>query len=420
MRNNTRIEYSKIYFIFLFTFLCISGHVHGQSRTFITNGIFDARKVKASERVPLNGNWDFYPGKLLNPDELKFHKRKSLLVPSLWNEHPSMQNVGCGTYVLKVILPSSTGRWALELPQLYNSYSLYINSILLATNGKPSLIKETTELQWKPQYLSFDSETDTALVVLQLSNYHHHKGGIREQIYLGGEAVIKSHFETAFYVIMAEVILLIVIALFFLVLFFKAKKGRITLYFALLSICWATRELFSDLYPVSTVYPDINWHFLVKTEYVMLFMIMIFGTLFINKLFAELASEIFKYLIIFINCIYAAFTIFTPVMIFSRWLPLYLATAFAILIYSAIIIIRGIILEKKGAWFLTFGLILSVLTIGYDLIAYKGVIANHVLIGTICYILIYMFSAIGLLQYLKIIRSAESPSNTLRYQDLYQ
>jgi hypothetical protein len=399
--------------------ICINGYVSAQSRAFITEGIFHSRKADLSSgRVALNGNWAFYSSRLLKPSEIKDFRPTSLLVPSLWEEHQNLGSIGYGTYVLKMLLPRAE-KWALEIPQLYNSYALYINDTLAASNGRPSETKELAQLQWKPQYVTFKSSSDTTTIVLQLSNFHHAKGGIREPIYLGKSPVIENHFRKAMYSVAVEVAVLCLLGFFFLYLFFKRGKQRITLYFALLCFAWATREMFSDLYPVSSIFPGINWFFLVKTEYISLCAIMAFGILFINRLFIEMSSNVFKYLATFITAVYVVFIVLTPVIVFSRWLPLYLITAVAILLYAGITIVRAMLAEKNGAWFLVSGLLLSLLAMGYDLLAYSGMFSNYIMVGSLLYILTYLCCAIGLLQHLTIIRSSESSSNTLRYQDLY-
>jgi hypothetical protein len=123
---------------------------------------------------------------------------------------------------------------------------------------------------------------------------------------------------------------------------------------------------------------------------------------------------------VLINLLYLIFVLVTPVIIFSRWLPLYLITAAAAIVYTAILIVRAMLQEKHGASFLITGLLVSLVTIGYDLIAYEAALSNHVMVGSICYIVIFIACAIGLLQHLKIIRSSGNKTNTLRYQDLYR
>lgn len=398
----------------------IYGEARAQSRTFVTHGLFNTRQANLTERrVPLSGDWDYYPNKLLQPDQLRHHRRTALMVPALWDDRTGMTNTGFGTYSLALILPRTSAKWALEIPQLYNSYALYINDSLYAVNGRPAATKDSSALQWKPQFVTFSSKQDTTRIVLQLSNFHHFKGGIREPIFLGAAAVVERHFSLSMISVWIEVAIVCILSVLFVSIYFKIRK-IITLYFAMLCIAWATRELFSDIYPISSVFPDINWFFLVRTEYITLFLITIFGLLFISQLYREFASDVFKYLVVLICMVYIAFVLVTPVIVFSRWLPLYLITAVVTLIYAAILIVRAMLMDKRGAWFLTAGLIVSLVTIGYDLIAYEAALSHNATVRSICYILIYLACAVGLLQHLRIIRSKGNRSNTLRYQDLYR
>jgi hypothetical protein len=420
MKLNSYKGYTILFLLFILILSANPASI-AQSRTFVTRGIFDARKADIrSGRLALNGNWNFFPHKLLSPPETSHQTSVALMVPSLWNDDAGLTNTGYGTYSLKLILPESPEKWALEIPQLYNSYVLYIDDSVRAVNGRPSANEDSTQLEWKPQYVTFRAKRDTTHIVLQLSNFHHFKGGIREPIYIGTAKRIAGHFSGSMVSVLIEVGILLVISVFFLFLYFAGGKGRITLYFALLCIAWAIRELFSDIYPVSHLFPRINWFALVRTEYCALFFITVFSLLFINQLFQELASDLFKYLVVFINGVFFVFTLLTPVIVFTRWLPLYMITAIAVLVYAAVTIIRAMLLEKTGAWFLIGGLIVSVIAIGYDLIAYKTALANHILIGSVCYILIFVSCGLGLLQHLRIIRSSRSQANTLRYQDLYR
>jgi hypothetical protein len=422
MNNKNNKGYTNALVIFALIILIVSGSAWAQPQIFITDGLCDARNVDfSSKRIALTGHWNYFPEQLLGPSEAKAKSSSSLIVPSVWNDQNTSNNgSGYGTYYLKLLLPENPHHWALEIPQLYNSYVLFINDSLYARNGTPGETKEQSQPQWLPQTVSFSATTDTIYIVLQLSNFHHHIGGIREPIHLGTDPVVRSHFKGAMISTFAEVIVLTVLLIYFLFLFAVKDRGRIALYFALLCLSWALRELFSDLYPINSLFSEINWFLLVRTEYITLFLIMIFATLFVNSLFADLSSQIFKYLVVFINIVFILFTLFTSTMVFTRWLPLYLIAAFVTLLYAAVLIVRALILDKTGAWFLIIGLALAIITVGYDLIAYKGLLANNILIGSISYCFIYVCSAIGLLQHLKIIKSADASEKTLTYKDLYK
>lgn len=418
--NCNSIKIYQVFFLLFASLLFLPGRMLAQSRTFTTSGVFDARQMEAStKRIALNGNWDFYWNALLSPKELKGQPRSSMLVPSIWNDHRNLRNFGHATYSIRLILPRGE-KWALELPQLYNSYVVFIGDSAAASNGIPGTTKELNKPEWKPQYVVFTTRGDTTRVTIQLSNYHHNFGGIREPIYLGRAESIVSHFETALTGIFVEVCVLAVLALSFIGLYFFGRQDRLTLYFALLCLSWGLREMFSDLYPAATLLPGLNWFVQVRIEYLSLFMVIFFGMLFIGRLFRDLSNPVFKYLVGTAIVLFAGFCLVAPVAVFTKWLTLYLVTSTIVLIYVATIVVRAMIQEKTGAWFLTSGLILSVLAFSYDLIAYKGIIGNHILFGSICHMLIFLCCALGVLQHLRMVMSPENRENILRYKDLYR
>jgi hypothetical protein len=387
----------------------------------IRNGILDTRHLDlSSSRIQLNGYWKFCPNTLVKPGQLQWSTCSELLVPSLWNEKRGENAITHGTYYLEILLPSTpSGQYALEIPQLYNTYHLFANDSLIARNGTPGVTKETSAPQWMPQHVVLPDVGDTLRLILHLSGFYHHNAGIREPILFGNATAIQSHFNTNFVSTIVEVIVITALSLFFFALWILRNRARISLYFALFCLSWSIREMFSDIYPISTIVPGINWFFLVRTEYIMLFLIVSFAISFINRLFPELTSTLFKYMIVAINMLFIAYTVFAPVDAFTAWLPFYIVVATITLVYVCIITVRALIHDKTGAWPLTIGLLLMIVTSAYDVIAYKAAIANNIFVGNIAYCLIFISCGIGLLQHLNILGPGHS-DNRLRYQDLYK
>jgi two-component system sensor histidine kinase ChiS len=89
----------------------------------VTAGIADisSQPYEDLQIIPLKGIWEFYPNKLLDPQELKYITHPSDLgggyveVPGLWSTYegnhakataqPQMQKTGFGTYRVRVKLP---------------------------------------------------------------------------------------------------------------------------------------------------------------------------------------------------------------------------------------------------------------------------------------------------------------------------
>lgn len=383
----------------------------------ITDGVCDARKTDFNNnRIQLNGYWKFFTNGLISPDSINLAKASTLPVPSLWDIYP---DVKFGTYVLDILVGEVDGPLALEIPQLYNSYKLFVNDSLIACNGAPGITKETTAPEWRPLFATF-TPSDTNRVVLQVSGFHHSKAGIREPIFLGSASIIKSHFSSTFISTLVESAVVFILAIVFVVIWYQRKKQTASLYFAIFCFVWGVRQLVSEVYPISTIYPDINWYFLVRVEYLTLFALMGFAVLFLNDLFETEASSIFKYMAIFADVVFALLTLIAPVETFTKRLPLYIAVAGIIIIYAGTVLVRALIRDKPGAWPLIAGILLLMFTTGYDLMAYNGTVVNQVLIGNIGYCLIYICCAIGILQHLGFMNGNGQSESRLTYKDLYK
>ena len=100
-------------------------------------GVIDLRGMADREKfiVKLNGEWEFYWGKMLSPDDFGTDSVKPEYfgyVPSYWTDYPqeSVKTSGSGyaTYRLKVLLPSGIkGALAFDLPVFDTAYDIYVD-----------------------------------------------------------------------------------------------------------------------------------------------------------------------------------------------------------------------------------------------------------------------------------------------------
>jgi hypothetical protein len=392
----------------------------GQDLPQLRSGIIDAREWNFKEnRLPLNGRWHFYKQQLLSPEQCYRTAGTNVTVPGLWNDMETTEPLNYGTYYTRVIIPSGMSELTIGIPQLYNSYQLWINNTLIAVNGKTGTTKEETRPQWLPQVVTFDNSHDTLHIVLQISNFYHHKGGIREPLYLGSPELMLRQRAFAAGSNVAEAVILLLESLIFFIVYIRQREKKVLLFFALLCASWAVRSVFSNLYLFTSLWPDFNWTATVKIEYLTLFLIMIWSTLFVNHIFKEVSSNLFQFILIMVNIFFILFTLFTPPVLFSKWLSLFLITAVVALLYGVIVITRAFIQERSGAWFLIIGLVLAVGLMGYDIMSYEGLLAYNIAITNIGYILIFLLITVGLLSHMGIIKSKTAPATTLTYKDLF-
>jgi hypothetical protein len=391
------------------------------SQTTPKPGVIDATTFDfANKRLNLSGTWIWYDGKLLLPGELKDADGVPTEVPGTWNERRANGNgQGYATYALNVIVPHVSEQLALDIPDIYSSYILYANGVEVTRNGTPGKTGETTTPQWRPHVAPLNITDDTLRLVLQIANFNHNKGGMKEAIRLGSaSALAQKEFLSMSGKAMA-VGLLFALAIVFLGVYFRHGRKIIVIYFSLLCVTWAIRSLFSNDYMITKIYPDFNWNTMVRIEYITLYLTMVWAILFLCRLFKNERNQVVKYLLVVFNCGFVVYTLLTPPVEFTQLLTLYLVTAGVLLVYGAGVVLVALINERKGATWLTISVMLGLVIFSYDIFTYEGWFTYNSLVFSAGYLVIFLMMGAALLLHLEIIKGARTQTTMLTYKDLY-
>lgn len=137
--------------------------------------------------------WAFYPGVLLTPEDLVYGGSGQYMVYTSIGEKTRFDlpgsNVphGCGTYALTVRLPDKPTTYALEMPEIYSAYKLYINGELKLQMGEPE--KDTYQPRTQSRVVFFVGG-GTVNIVLAVSDYSHFYSGLVYPPALGSQQSI--------------------------------------------------------------------------------------------------------------------------------------------------------------------------------------------------------------------------------------
>jgi hypothetical protein len=409
--------------LIIFTILLFAGTALAQvKREQKEMGVIDARAWNFSdERLPLSGYWTFFQSQLLEPQAIAIERGAFVHFPKLFNDIDFNGNgIGYATFNLLVLVPDNIHHFSLEIPQLYNAYKLWINNELIASVGEVGKTRESTVPKWCYQKVSFDIRTDTLNVTLQVANFHHYKGGAKEIIYLGTPEKINIHSQWSYGINWTEIIFLFLEGVIFVFIYLKQPDKKVILFFSLLCLAWSVRGAFSNLYPVVTIFPDFNWNLLVRIEYITLYLGIIFSILFLDELFQNLRSRVITFLLVGINVFFVFYTLFSSPLAFTRWVNVYLTVAGITIGYGSIIVIRALLFEQAGAWFLMLSLLLGAIVFGYDIVAYGSAAGYNLILLHVGYILIFMMLTISLLFHLQIFKGNAKRSDILTYNDMFR
>ena len=382
------------------SFLCIGLYIWNNKYTYNdlqpSHGQLFVTGADLSAPSFLINDWEFYPDVLLTPDTYP----GDYMVYTDIGERTRFDGLGtrttphgCGSYALHIYLPEDTRTYALELPEIYSAYNLYINGRLAESVGNPKPDFYTPATQSK--IITFEA-SGQADILLAVSDYSHFYSGLVYPPSFGTFSEVESlhHIRLAFTLIACTVGLLFSI---FYVYFGLRMKQKTPLIFAALCFLMFVTPLFPIIHCLweFSVFP---WYAL---ELLCIYLMMLLVIILHNRLcdtgyycrrFSTIISAVFCLLAGFYGFFSAYLTV--PVMrLFSWCLFVYKITFAAYLLITAGVSVKRLNNSSKPlfyaaiayavvfiwdrilptyepilfGWFMDWGSLIIVFAIGYTL-----------------------------------------------------
>ena len=110
-------------------------------------------------------------------------------VPGDWNgfevSGKKIYGDGYATYRLRILLGETRERMAFKFLDMAVAFSVYVNGKRLTSAGMPGKTSDTTVAQFHPHVVDFNPDLAWLDVIIQVSNFHHRRGGAWEPIHIG-------------------------------------------------------------------------------------------------------------------------------------------------------------------------------------------------------------------------------------------
>ena len=316
------------------------------------NGLLDLRAVSLGEDdvpVKLDGEWDFYWRQLLRPEDFYTDTPKQRLlvsVPSPWNDAvlsgETLPGFGYGTYRLVVYMPPRAESLALRFSAPRTAHRLWVNGRLLSSAGTVSDRPENSEARYFNRIIPLRDANGVLEIVLQVSNYLHHKGGLRRSIELGDAADLRQEFDTANAASLAMFGVFVTLGITNLAFFLTRRSERAAFFFALFMLLTALRtitvEKTTGTLMALMLEPDLPQELLLRVEYLSIFSLTLY-VFFVAAMLPDLLPRRFLRGVAVGSIGLAAMFLFTPVWFFSRQLEivnLFFAGALLVMLYRLI------------------------------------------------------------------------------------
>ncbi len=317
-------------------------------QSHINNGILDLRDWNAEQfsAVELSGNWEFYWNKLLSPSDFPLSNKPEFLpFPEIWNnlnsKHGELSNFGYASYRLTILLPNECPLLALQFPDVYSSSKLWIDDKLFMVAGETGKSKEKSTPYWLPQTKSFKPNGNKIVLVLQISNFDHNKGGISIAPVIGNNTALFQERDQNSAIDLLLTGALIMGGLFLFGLFVFGRQQKSVLYFALFCIVYSYRIIGTDLYFLHNLIPNVSWQITIRLEYVSLYLSTFLFITFIKSLYPHETSNTLGTILKSITLGLTALTIFTPASIFTWPISYFLIVLVLYFFYATSIFVRA-------------------------------------------------------------------------------
>lgn len=348
-------------------------------------GVLDLTQVHVSENpLKLEGEWEFYWQELLSPEDIHIRSTRDgnnnrlINIPSSWLDYPldgqQLNGTGFATYrvVIELSEQDRNERLALRLPSIFHAYKLWVNGEVLAEVGVVGQNKGDMTPHLATRLVFFQPENDRVELVMQVSNFHHKRGGITKYIELGGSEVltVKTNLKIA-----AEMFItasLLVIGIYHLLLFILRRKDRAQLYFCLFTMMFGIRSLLVGELLITKLWPAIPWELQFKIEYLVLCSGAYIITMYSECIFPNYVPRWILHGTRIVTAAFCIVIVVTPALIYTKLLPLIGVMVVLTMIYLMVGLVIAAVRRTEGALIFLSVSVVALVTVTTDFLYYNG------------------------------------------------
>jgi len=195
------------------------------------DGFLDLRAWRFAEdgTVPLNGEWEFYPGQLLGPEDFALAAENEsaiaaelIRVPGSWGGH--METLGMATYRLRLQVSDTSHIYGLKTSSIQIANRIYVNGQIAGQSGNPAE-RQNYRAANRPYAGFFALQPGWNEIIVQAANYEFPpSSGVNEAIRFGFAAQISGLRDKALAHDWVNVTAFLIMGLYFIGLYTQRKN----------------------------------------------------------------------------------------------------------------------------------------------------------------------------------------------------
>ena len=330
----------------------------GAKRTAVS-GVLDLSgwQPERDGSVSLSGAWAFHWRQLVTPSQFDaaFSRPDSgyFQLPAVWNGHrlgdQRLSGRGFATFSLKVKLPDDPGNLAIRVPRIFCAYRLWVDGRLMAAGGQVGDSPPSVEPGYMPAVVNIPPSADALNLILQVANFTHAKGGLRQALVLGARDQVGAGRLQR---MTREAVLLgflLITAVYHFALYLLRRQDLFNLYFGLVCFLLGLRTAFTGEYIATSLFGSVNWYLAVKLEWLTPYLAPSLAVGFFQEYFPKDGSRRVRQAAVGGGLALAAMVLASPPMWFTSAFKYMNLVIGAVMVYSALIIYRALVRRRPGA-----------------------------------------------------------------------
>lgn len=342
--------------LFFFILFHSSDGLANVRQPLAVNGVIDLRETAGNSYVVrLQGNWEFYWGKMLGPQDFTGNEKIKPdfygRVPSYWTDYPKdsvkTSPMGFATYRLIVLLPPGfRNSMGFDMPVFDSSYDIFVDGKYMGGNGTPGKAEAETNPGYERNLFRFNPASDSIEIIINVSNFHHRRGGFWLPMKIGTFSEVQKGYTSAWARDWATISFLFGFSLLFLFFFLIYTRDRLMGFFSLATIGLALRPLFTSNFLILN-FMQVRWEWIIRWEYLGLYLLLTGWFWFAVILYPSIRFRVIAWIITVIFAAASILTLFLPVRIFSHMTFVIYPLLILLIGYALTRSIQGIVRKNK-------------------------------------------------------------------------
>ncbi len=327
----------------------------------------------------LSGEWEFYWQELLTYNDFAAgnvpEKTALLHVPGDWNglvvDGEPLPGSGYGTYRLIIKNMPVGSILGFKMECISTAYNLFADDHLVAVNGKVAPDMQESIPQYKPLIAFFKVTAPEMQIIMQISNYHHRRGGFNDTLLLGTANQLHTERKNNTNGDLFLFGCFLILGIYNLGYFLFHRKELSTFYFFLFCSAIVLRIATTGERMAVTYFENINWSLLVKVEYSSMVMAAALLVMFFREMYPDDVNPVVPKVMIGLSGAYSIFVLLTPVLLFTHTIYILQLLTLAQISYGIwIMVVISFVKKREGMKIFIIGFVVVFIAIINELLMF--------------------------------------------------